>query len=708
MSAVLENKTRSRSISRRLVAVLTTAVVLVFLATMSALYIGAIREQETDLTRKVDEYTEYLAEALAVPLWNYDDRTTQAISQAFLQNELVEGVIVRNNSGVVVFSEVGQGQALLKRSGKIVYRGLQLGEVELTVTKRLASEAGHKLLTTFATIILVVCLSLSLLTYLLVRLFLRKPVDLLEQMIRPYAAGIYDQQMPTLPYREFQTFGRTLTRMGETIRSQMAELRTHRDKLEEIVRQRTADMTIAKEQAENANHAKSIFLANMSHELRTPLNAILGFTNIMLKDTRIPDNQKQNLHIISHSGEHLLILINDILDMAKIEAGRVQLKNAPFDLGAMVRDVTDMMRQRAEVKNLLLVIDQTSLFPRYIVGDEARLRQILTNLIGNAIKCTEQGGVTLRLGTKNNKTTHLLIEVEDSGIGITPEDQQRIFEPFVQLDTRFSKGTGLGLSITRQFVRLMGGSISLESVPSKGSLFRVDLPLSEAEESAILKPKQAEVGDVTGLEPGQPEYRILIVEDQRDNQLLLAQLLESVGFQVKIAENGAQGIQLFQSWHPHFIWMDQRMPVMDGMEATKRIRALPEGTKVKIVAVTASAFTDQCSELLAVGMDDYVRKPFRSAEIYDCLTKHLGVKYTYKSPPASLEQDEALTPEMLDRLPGELRRDLTEALESLEIERIESVIQQISLHDKVLENKLRQFTRYFDYHAILKILQQKQ
>jgi PAS domain S-box-containing protein len=483
------------------------------------------------------------------------------------------------------------------------------------------------------------------------------------------------------------------------------ELRRYKDHLEEEIELRTADLVLARNAAEAANQAKSAFLANMSHELRTPLNAILGFSNMMRKDPLLQESQRQNLDIINRSGEHLLTLINDVLEMSKIEAGRVQLENAPFDLGGMVRDVADMMQIRAQEKGLRLLIDQSSQFPRYIVGDEARLRQVLINLIGNAVKFTQQGGVTLRLGTKHNKISHLQIEVEDSGPGIGLEDQKRIFEPFVQLGEQAdSKGTGLGLTITRQFVQMMGGNITLESTIGKGSLFRVDLPLNEVSEAVIAQPKRVENGEVVGLAPGQPEYRILIVEDQRDNQLLLTKLMESVGLRVQVAENGTKGIELFQSWHPHLIWMDRRMPVMDGLEATRRIRGLPGGKEVKIIAVTASAFVEQRTEMLDVGMDDFVRKPYRSNEIYECLSEQLGVRYIYEGIPAQDQPAMALTPEMLSVLPDELRSDLTNALESLEPKRIALVIQQVATYDKQLQKTLTYFAENFDYPTILKAL----
>ncbi len=473
------------------------------------------------------------------------------------------------------------------------------------------------------------------------------------------------------------------------------------------LKQVEAELIMARDSAESANRAKSVFLANMSHELRTPLNAILGFSNMMRRDPLMSEDQKQNIDIINRSGEHLLSLINDVLEMAKIEAGRVQLECVAFDLGAMVRDIVDLMTLRAEINDLQLTLDQSSHFPRYIVGDEARLRQILLNLLGNAIKFTHEGGVTLRLGTKQNKNSHLLIEVEDTGIGMTLEDQQHVFEPFVQLgDQGINKGTGLGLTITHQFVQMMSGSITLNSTLGKGSLFRVELPLKEAKESDISKPEQIKKGEVAGLAPGQPEYRILIVEDQLDNQLLLTKLLESVGFHVKLAENGEQGIQLFQSWHPHFIWMDRRMPVMDGMEATRRIRELPGGKDVKIAAVTASAFAEERSVMLAGGMDDYVRKPFRAKEIYDCLEKHLRVKYIYQDVPEPQEQEVTLTPEMMESLPEALRGELIEALKSLDCARIEAVIQRIAALDKTLQKKLSQLAGNFNYEAILRVLQQ--
>ncbi|HTY99743.1 MAG TPA: MASE3 domain-containing protein [Rhodocyclaceae bacterium] len=458
----------------------------------------------------------------------------------------------------------------------------------------------------------------------------------------------------------------------------------------------------ARDAAEAANRAKSMFLANMSHELRTPLNAILGFSSMLRRDRQLSEGQAESLDIINRSGEHLLALINDVLEMAKIEAGRQKLEIAAFDLGAMVRDVADMMRLRATEKGLQLVLDQSSEFPRHIRGDEARLRQILVNLVGNAVKFTREGGVTIRLGVKQNARRHLLIEVEDTGPGIGAEDQQRMFKPFERLaEGAEQKGTGLGLAITRQFVELMGGGISVDSAPGKGSRFRVDLPV-ELADAADVAVASKEAGEVAGLAPGQPAYRILIAEDQPENLLLLTRLMDAIGLETRAAENGERCVQMFLDWHPDLIWMDRRMPVVDGMEATRWIRRLPGGDKVKIVAVTASAFKEQQAEMLAAGMDDFVRKPYRFSEIYDCLARQLGLKYLYLSdtaPPAA-----AVTPAMLAPLPAALRRDLREALVQLDSERIAGLLDQVAAIDGDLSAALCRLARRFDYSVMLRAL----
>jgi PAS domain S-box-containing protein len=484
-------------------------------------------------------------------------------------------------------------------------------------------------------------------------------------------------------------------------------LRGYKDHLEETVLRRTEELRLARDAAETANKAKSAFLANMSHELRTPLNAILGFSSMMRRDPQISANQAENLDIINRSGEHLLALINDVLEMAKIEAGHLQMELAPIDLGGMVRDVAEMMQIRAQEKGLRLLLDQSSEFPRYIKSDEARIRQILINLINNAVKFTEQGGVTVRLGVKNNARHQLLIEVEDSGPGIAPEDQTRLFEPFVQLTEAASQhGTGLGLTITRQFVRLLGGSIQVESTLGKGSLFRVELPVKLASAADILKPDIRKQSKVVGLVPGQPAYKIMIVEDQHENQLLLSRLMTGIGLEVKIAENGRQGVELFQDWHPDLIWMDRRMPVMDGIEATQRIRRLADGQTVKIVAVTASAFKEQQQEMLDAGMDDFVRKPYRFDEIYDCLARQLGLEYIYQGEAtAGTRPAAAVDAAMLATVPAKHRQELREALESLDSELIATIIDQIGEIDAALGLALAQIAGYFDYPSILKLLE---
>jgi signal transduction histidine kinase/FixJ family two-component response regulator len=461
----------------------------------------------------------------------------------------------------------------------------------------------------------------------------------------------------------------------------------------------------AQERAEAANLAKSVFLSTMSHELRTPLNAILGFSALMRSEPGLSEKQRENLDIINRSGEHLLSLINDVLDMAKIEAGRVVLEIKPFDLGALVLDITDMLSKRAEEKGLQLLFDQSSEFPRFIKSDKEKLRQVIVNLVSNAVKYTNHGSVTLRLGVQSaDEALRLIIEVEDSGIGISKTDRMRIFEPFVQVGKSAThKGTGLGLSIVREYVELMGGNIIVESTPDIGSLFRVNLPVQKCEENELINTETMQQR-VTGLVPGQADYRILIVEDQRENQLLLQRLLEDAGFTVKVAINGAEGIELFQSFQPHFIWMDRRMPVMDGLEATQRIRSLAGGKGVKIAAVTASAFADQREEMLVAGLDDFVRKPYRPAEIFDCMTRQLGVHFVYEQA-GQVDVNTALSSSALSKLPITLRRDLENDLILGNTEQLATLILRIEQHDAALAKVLSSYVSAFNYLPILNALE---
>ena len=465
----------------------------------------------------------------------------------------------------------------------------------------------------------------------------------------------------------------------------------------------------AQEQAEAANLAKSVFLANMSHELRTPLNAILGFAGILRNDAGISGEQRKTLAIIHRSGEHLLSLINDVLDMAKVEAGRISVENAPFDLGEMVRDITGLMHGRAEEKNLQLVLDQSSDFPLFVQADDTKLRQALINLVGNAIKYTERGTVTLRLGSRPMDRPGrllLIVEVEDTGIGIAAGDRERIFDPFVQVDRRtVRKGTGLGLAISRKNVETMGGRISVDSTLGKGSIFRVEVPvdrIDDLKKDAI----RIDPGRIVGLAPGQPGYRLLIVEDQEENWLLLKRMLEDAGFHVNVAGNGAEGIEVFRTWRPHFIWMDVRMPVMDGLEATRRIREMEGGRDVKIAALTASVFKEERDNVLAAGMDDFIRKPYRPEEIFDCLTRHLGVRFLHEESTAAgdTEPAGALGPDTFTGLPEGLRGELADALVSLDAPRIAGTVIRVSERNPALGAVLARHVEQLNYTEILRSL----
>jgi PAS domain S-box-containing protein len=400
---------------------------------------------------------------------------------------------------------------------------------------------------------------------------------------------------------------------------------------------RAQELSAANNRLQELDRLKSEFLANMSHELRTPLNAILGFAQLLERSPTFPAEHQHNLQVIIDSGEHLLSMINDILDMSKIEAGRVVLTPTDFDLHHTLDSIEAMIRVRAEAKGLYLGFVRGLDVPRYVRSDERKLRQVLINLLSNAVKFTERGEIAVRVtrgdagGNGAAEPGHVLhFEVADTGAGIAPDEIEALFEPFTQTTSgrQAQQGTGLGLPISRQYVQLLGGDLVVDSQVGVGTTFVFDVRADTADPASVAAAQPAR--QVAGLAPGQPCYRVLVVDDREENRLLVRQLLDRVGLNVREATNGQQALEQYQDWRPHLIFMDLRMPVMDGYEATRQIKGTAQGQATVIVALTASAFDEDRTLTLSAGCDDYVRKPFREGELFAMLAKHLGVQYIYE------------------------------------------------------------------------------
>ena len=526
-----------------------------------------------------------------------------------------------------------------------------------------------------------------------------------------------------------RTTNAVLEKLGESLtqyRTTQQELEQHRDHLEQLVDQRTTELRHlvtelehAKKTAETANLAKSRFLANMSHELRTPLNAILGFSQLMERGAPIPGEHRENLAIIRQSGEHLLTLINDVLDLSKIEAGRIILNEQNFDLYTLLDDVQDMFRLRAEEKHLQLLFERTPETPQFVRTDEIRLRQVLINLISNAIKFTEEGGVSVRIRgreeqegdeIRNSPHCRLYFEVQDTGAGMAEDELATLFEAFVQTKTgqKASEGTGLGLAISRKFVEILGGAIQVNSQVGRGTIFRFDICVQpvQPDEVHIEQPSRR----ILALEPGQPRFRILIVDDRWTNRQLLVKLLSPLGFELREASDGQEALDLWDEWTPHLILMDMRMPVMDGYETTRRIKATTKGQATAIVALTASAFEDERAIVLSAGCDDCLHKPFREADIFAMLEKHLGVRYIYEEDHAAAQADMSeqtrLTAANFAALPSEWLADFEHAVVRINTDMIDDLLHALQGQDAMLAAELKHLVDNFDYQPILTLIQE--
>src|SRR6476661_5449129 len=545
--------------------------------------------------------------------------------------------------------------------------------------------------------------------------------------------------------------------------------------LEAQIDERTEQLQQAALAAKAANKAKSTFLANMSHELRTPLNSILGFAQIMEPSPNLTVENQENMRIIRRSGEHLLTLINEVLDLSKIEAGRMTIDPKNFDLYRLLDDLQDMFQLRALSQELQLLFLREDGVPQYVRTDDIKLRQVLINLLSNAIQFTQKGEIILRvrkLETSGfcdllNRPTacfdtttsirelalnssdfarvklmeeaedltvpffFLQFEIEDTGVGMAPEELGNIFKAFVQTASgqKNQKGTGLGLKISSQFVRLMGGEIVVESQLEVGTTFKFEIPVGAVYAADI--PTEQINREVTGLEPNQPCYRILIVDDREDNRQLLVKMLSPLGFGLQEATNGREAIEIWENWHPHLILMDVRMPVMDGYEATKQIKAsiqqreqeqqengeinmdAPDSPIPKIIALTASTIEGRRSFALLVGCDDFISKPFRKTDIFDTLSKHLGVKYVYSNSTEFISTGDrnnlSAFPSnavlaYLPKLPAEWINNIKQVIRSADFDLISRTIEEIKDPHPEFAAILQGHLDNFDYQKIFNLI----
>ena len=484
-----------------------------------------------------------------------------------------------------------------------------------------------------------------------------------------------------------------------------------RKRVEQQIMDLNRSLEVAAAESEAANRAKSAFLSNMSHEIRTSMNAILGYAQLMLRDSNLEAGAKANLEIMGRSGEQLLVLVNDVLDMTKIEAGRTEVNPVTFSLPKLISDLARMFRLRAEAKALRfeILVDGESV--PYIMADEGKIRQALINLLGNAIKFTKLGRVRLWVTLNHRDAAGLWLSacVEDTGSGISDEEQQKLFEPFTHAKGTINteEGIGLGLAISRKYARLMGGDITVTSSTASGSVFRLEIPIECGDARVALRERTHR--RVIGLRAGTNAPRVLVVDDQFESRDWLTKLLTAIGFPVRSADNGEGAIRSWREWNPRLILMDVHMPVMGGLEAARRIKAEPRGKETVIALLTASAMADDRKAVFQSGADDFLAKPWREDDLLERVRALLNIDYDYEEMSQTGDQSvasEALNVQRLGRLPLELVEELRSATLRGNKRLLDKLILKVHAADAESEQALQGLADRYDYDTLRRLLEE--
>ena len=693
-------------------------------------------QAKQNVTEEIHSLAEAVHKSLADSLWEFSNRTIESTIQGVLRHPAILAVEIYDEAGKNIFT-AGTVPAQISLEGRSVSAENLVGdgltqqntfeyplsytadEQEYSLGKWIIHATDKNILAGVQQNLIQIAINFLVGVFILwwmllfiIRRILERPLVSLTNSIKDARLDNLENVEWDVDYRRKDELTILRSSFQTMIKNLLASRREYENltkDLERQVRSRTHELLSAKEQAESANRAKSGFLAHMSHELRTPLNSVLGFSEVMARSTDVSDEQKGYLDIINRNGYHLLGLINDVLDMSKIEAGHVELEKEPVDLAKQLRGIEGMFRLRAEEKNLSFQMVLGSDVPYLLQLDIGKLRQVLINLLSNAIKFTQEGGVTLQV-ENSDKKGWLRFEVGDSGPGIEDDQREDIFQPFTQAHTDNSgqyEGTGLGLSISRQFVQLMGGELGVQSKPGDGARFYFEMP---AELASAGQPIREEVKRrVIGLEPGQTAPKVLIVDDRADNRLLMENYLKTIECEVKQAADGQQAIDMFQDWRPDMICMDIRMPIMDGNEATRLIRALEGGDEVKILALTGDVFRVSDEDIRNNGYDNVLQKPFRKEKVLEAIKECLMLRYRYEDDTeySNLPVTKSLTREDASQVSTVLSDKLLIGLHDLNHQLVLAAIEEISFEHPEIGRQLGELASQYDYEKLLALFRSR-